>query len=245
MATSSKRDMKRNDKKNSNGNNMVNNKNDDMMKKESSILNNNDSKLKEKKSAITLPTIKESRNEEDSTQKSNGKTSNGNSKGKIMFIEFSWIYFDMVVVGQIILSISFLMLAFLYTILGSTISEVIGLILLTLYLLLPTVPAYKSMANSRTYSGIKLFCYIQFGEVLQNMFVLTLFLLNDQKLEYITVRRCYLIYFLCIYQLVTIIIVTSCPFKKVGGSTIRRLFGNFDLNDIMDIKNGKNHEKNV
>uniref|UniRef100_A0A0K0EHL4 Transporter n=1 Tax=Strongyloides stercoralis TaxID=6248 RepID=A0A0K0EHL4_STRER len=161
--------------------------------------------------------------------------------GKILFIEFSWMCFDLAVIGQILLSISFIFLGFLYFILGSTFSEVAGLGLLSFYLFLPTLPAYKSLANASTYSGILAFCFIQIGEVFQNMFILTTILYYNDTLEAMTIRRCYLVGVIIIYQLISIIIVTLCPFKKVNKETLKRLFGTSNEKDLTCIT-GSHHK---
>ncbi|CEF65049.1 Hypothetical protein SRAE_1000330200 [Strongyloides ratti] len=163
--------------------------------------------------------------------------------GKLLFIEFSWKFFDLVVISQIILSISFLLLGFLYFILGSTFSEVATLGLLSFYLFLPTIPAYKSLANANTYSGILAFCFIQIGEVLQNTFTLTSILYSNDVLEVKTIGRCYLVGIVVTYQILSIIIVTLCPFKKVKKETLKRLFGTSNENDLNCITG--NHQKIV
>uniref|UniRef100_A0A0N5BSU2 Na_H_Exchanger domain-containing protein n=1 Tax=Strongyloides papillosus TaxID=174720 RepID=A0A0N5BSU2_STREA len=165
----------------------------------------------------------------------------GIQNGKLLFIEFSWMYFDLIVIGQILLSISFIMCGFLYFILGSTFSEVMGLVLLFFYLLLPTIPAYKSMANSNTYSGIYAYCFIQLSEILENIFLLTTMIFSSEVLEVTTVKRCYLIGLLLFYQLISVIIVTTRPFKRVSKGTLKRLFGTSDEVELLNV-GGKTHK---
>uniref|UniRef100_A0A0K0G3N6 TRP domain-containing protein n=1 Tax=Strongyloides venezuelensis TaxID=75913 RepID=A0A0K0G3N6_STRVS len=197
-----------------------------------------DRKCSKLRNGVTLTSKGETKPEDHCKKNPDGL---GVQKSKLLFIEFSWMYFDLIVIGQILLSISFIMCGFLFFILGSTFSEVMGLVLLFFYLLLPTIPAYKSMANSNTYSGIYAYCFIQLSEILENIFLLTTMLVGNGVLDVITVKRCYLIAFLLFYQLISVIIVTTRPFKRVTQGTLKRLFGTSDEVELLNVR-GKAHK---
>uniref|UniRef100_A0AC35UI07 Uncharacterized protein n=1 Tax=Rhabditophanes sp. KR3021 TaxID=114890 RepID=A0AC35UI07_9BILA len=172
-------------------------------------------------------------NQKSSTKDSSKSISKGSkdacvdnpAKGSLLFIEFHWRVFDTVIIGQLIMVASMLLHAFLLLAFGSTFNEICGYLVLALYLFLPTLPAYKCMANADAYAGVAAFSILQLLEGMYCIIKASFICIENSNLPTQTIMRLNLIYMVCVYQFVSVVAVSTIPFRKIGLADVEKLMG--------------------